>query len=168
MARPWRSAGSVERIIDAPTDRIYRHVTDVTATGKHSDECHRVEWMPDSPAEAVIGARFRGHNRTGLARWSRICEITQAEPGQRFAFQTIPERFDPSRRDSTLWSYELSPTAEGTLVRHSYRILTPPLRPFRWLYGRLLPHHRDMRPAMRHTLDVLDSSLAAEQGTPQP
>ena len=160
MSRPWRRAGAVERIIDAPAEQVYRVVTDVTSTGERSDECQRVEWLPGSPNDAVVGARFRGHNRSGMSRWSRVCEIIEAVPDQKFAFRTVPERLDPSRRDSTIWRYELSSDGDRTLVRHSYEIVVQPLQPFRWLFGRLLPHHRDMRPAMHHTLEALDRSFA--------
>ena len=121
-----------------------------------------MEWLPDGPQEPVAGARFRGYNRFRFARWSRVCEIVAAEPGAVFAFRTVPERLDPSRRDSTTWRYDLSAHPEGTLVRHSYEITMPPLRPFKAMYGVLLPHHRDMRPAMRHTLYELARSTGAE------
>lgn len=162
MSRPWRTTGSVERVIHAPADQIWRSVTDVTSTGERSDECQHVEWLPDGPDEAVVGARFRGRNRSGLARWSRVCEVVESVPGQVFAFRTVPERLDPSRRDSTTWRYELHTQHDGTLVRHSYEITRMPLRPFQLLYGILLDHHRDMRPAMAHTLDALALQLEPE------
>lgn len=155
----WLTTASVERTIDAPAADVYRAVADVTSTGERSDECRRVEWLADGPREAVVGARFRGHNRSGLARWSRVCEVVEAEPGRAFAFRTVPERFDPSRRDSTIWRYELDPDGDRTVVRHSYEITRPPLPPFKALYSVLLPQHRDMRPAMRHTLDALAAAL---------
>jgi hypothetical protein len=51
------------------------------------------------------------------------------------------------------------------LVRHSYEITRLPLPPFKALYGVLLPHHKDMRPAMQYTLDRLAKSVA---GTNRP
>ena len=64
----------------------------------------------------------------------------------------MPARLDPSRLDSTIWRYDLAAHPDGTLVRHSYEITRLPLGPFKAMYGVLLPQHRDMRPAMRHTL----------------
>ena len=113
----------------------------------------------------MVGARFRGHNRSRLARWTRVCEVLEAQPGRAFAFRTVPERFDPSRRDSTVWRYDLVPDGERTLVRHSYEIVVPPLALFRAIYGVLLPQHLDMRPAMRHTLDALARVLGADERT---
>ena len=159
MSRPWLTHGSVELLVPAPAEAVYARLSDVTSTGDRSTECRRVEWLPGGPREAVVGARFRGRNRSGLARWSRVCEVLEAVPGERFAFRTVPERLDPSRRDSTTWRFDLEPRPEGTLVRHSYRITTMPLRPFKALYGVLLPQHRDMRPAMAHTLECLAREL---------
>jgi hypothetical protein len=161
MARDWLTAGSVERVVDAPPAEVYRRIADVTSTGERSNECRQAEWLPGGPAEPVLGARFRGHNRSGVARWSRVCEVVEARPGEAFAFRTVPERRDLSRRDSTTWRYELLPEEAGTRVRHSYEITTPPLPPFRALFGLLLPQHRDMRPSMQFTLDQLAASVAA-------
>lgn len=159
MAAQWRSGGSVERLVAADPDDVYRVITDVTSTGQRSDECHSAKWLPDGPQSAEVGARFRGRNRSGIARWSRVCEVLEAEPGRCFSFRTVPQRLDLTRADSTTWRYDLLPQDGGTLVRHSYEITRPPLRPFRAIYGVLLPHHKDMRPAMRHTLDRLTDSV---------
>jgi hypothetical protein len=159
MAREWRTGGSVELVVDATPDEVYQAVSDVTSTGARSDECRSAEWLPGT-ARAVVGARFRGHNRSGIARWSRVCEVVEADPGRRFAFRTVPERFDISRADSTTWRYELTPVDGRTLVRHSYEVTRMPRAPFKALYGVLLPQHRDMRPAMQVTLQRLADSLA--------
>jgi hypothetical protein len=160
MARPWRTSGSVERRIDAPAEALYDLITDVATTGDRSDECRRAEWL-DGADHAAVGARFRGHSRWRLARWTRVCEVIEATPGRAFAFRTVPERWDMSRNDSTIWRYDLVPDGERTLVRHSYEITRLPVQPFRWLYGIYLPQHRDMRPAMTQTLDSLAVAVAA-------
>lgn len=153
MGTAWRNGGSVERLVAADPQAVYRLISDITSAGERSDECRAAAWLPEGPRAAVVGARFRGRNRSGVARWSRVCEITEAEPGRAFAFRTLPERWDPSRADSTTWRYELEARAEGTtLVRHSYEITRPPKQPFKALYSVLLPQHKDMRPAMEETL----------------
>lgn len=161
----WRMGGSVELLVRARPDEVYRVITDVASTGERSNECCGATWLPGGPQSAEVGARFRGRNRSHLARWSRVCEVVEAEPGRRFAFRTVPERVDLSRADSTTWRYELVPLPGGTLVRHSYEITRPPLRPFKALYGILLPHHKDMRPAMQYTLNRLAETVA---GTNRP
>lgn len=155
MPRAWLTGAVVEHTIDAPAEDLYRLITDVTAAADRSQECTRAEWLADGPAEALVGSRFRGHNRSRLFRWNRVCEVIEADPGRAFGFRTLPERFDASRQDSTTWRYELVPYNGHTVVRHSYQITRPPLRPFKAFYGVVFPHHRDMRPAMQHTLEVL-------------
>ena len=49
MTAPWRTDGSVERVIPAPPDVIYRLVTDVTSTGERSLDCRRCHWLPGAP-----------------------------------------------------------------------------------------------------------------------
>jgi Polyketide cyclase / dehydrase and lipid transport len=159
--RAWRTSGSVDLVVPAQPDDVYGVVSDVTRIGERSPECHTARWLPGAPA-ATVGAVFRGSNRAGLlARWSRRCEVVAAEPGRAFAFRTLPERLDMSRRDSTTWRYDLEPVDGGTRVRHSYEITLPPPAPLRALYGVLLPHHRDMRPQMRANLEVLRDQFSA-------
>jgi hypothetical protein len=88
-----------------------------------------------------------------------VCEVTTAEPGKAFAFRTLPETIDITRRDSTTWGYRLLPDSSGTLVTHYYKMTKPPLRPFEAIYGIVLSHHRDMRPKMPYTLAALKVEL---------
>ena len=156
--RAWRTEGSVDTFIAAPPREVYAAVADVTRTGERSPECRAAEWLSGS-APGQVGSRFRGRNRAGLVRWSRVCEVTANDPGSRFVFRTVPERLDLSRRDSTTWSYTFVPEGDGTRVTHSYEITMWPTQPFRALYGWILPHHRDMRPQMAETLAALKASL---------
>ncbi len=157
-ALEWRTGGATDVVIDAAPEEIYDVIADVTRIGERSPECHTATWL-DGPAPGAVGARFRGRNRSGLlARWSRTCEVLAAVPGVEFTFRTVPER-DPSRRDSTTWSYRLVPEATGTKVVHSYEVTLMPLLPARLLYGLMLPHHRDMRPQMEQNLAALKGQL---------
>lgn len=157
--RPWRTAGSVELLVPAPPDAVYDLVSDVTRIGERSPECRSAQWLDGGPPRTV-GAVFRGRNRAGLlARWSRRCQVLEADPGRAFAFRTLPERRDPTRRDSTTWAYRIDAADGGSRVTHSYAITQLPLRPFRALFGVLLPHHRDMRPQMRANLEALRAQV---------
>jgi len=80
----WRYEGAVERLVAAPPEAVYEVVSDVVSVGSRSTECRSARWLPGSDG-AAAGARFRGRNRHGLARWSRVCEVVEAEPGRRFA-----------------------------------------------------------------------------------
>lgn len=144
--------------VDAAPETIYDHVADVTRTGERSLETRSAQWLPGPPAGSP-GARFRGRNRSGVARWSRVCEVVEADRARRFAFRTVPHPFDPSRADSTIWGYTLCPDGTGTLLTHDYHVERLPLPGFRHLYGFLLPHHRDMRPHLEYTLRALKAEL---------
>jgi hypothetical protein len=158
--RPWRTTGSVQLVVAGDARVVYDVISDVTRIGERSPECRTAHWLP-GVLPGTVGAVFRGSNRAGwAARWSRRCEVVAAERGRLFAFRTVPERLDVTRRDSTTWRYELEPVDGGTRVTHSYEITVPPLRPFRALYGLLLPHHRDMRPHMHANLTALRDGFA--------
>jgi hemerythrin-like domain-containing protein len=162
----YRRRGQVSLHIDASQQDLYDVVADVTRIGERSPECHTARWLPGPPQHAV-GARFRGYNKKGLIRWSRKCEVITADPGHAFAYRTIPERVDLSRRDSTTWTYLFTPEAIGTRVTHSYDVTLPPLRAFIALYRRVMPQHSDMRPAMTDNLTALKQIAEHEHAAPR-
>jgi hypothetical protein len=147
---------------------VYERISDVTRIGERSPECRSAHWEQGTPG--TVGSVFRGHNRwRWAARWTRRCQVTEADPGRRFSFRTLRESIDVTRRDSTTWSYELSAVEGGTRVRHSYEITQLPLAPLRLVYGMLLPQHRDMRPQMRQNLAVLAQQLGGtDPAAPAP
>lgn len=160
-SRPLVRAGAAELVVPGEPGPVYEVVSDVTRIGERSSECRSAHWLA-GPPPGTVGAVFVGVNRSGrVARWSRRCEVLVAERGREFAFRTLPERRDPSRRDSTTWRYELEAVPGGTRVRHSFDITVLPLAPFRWLYGLLLPHHRDVRPQVLANLQALRDQFAA-------
>jgi Polyketide cyclase / dehydrase and lipid transport len=161
MFEGWRTEGTVNLFIDATPEAIYWVLADVTGTGERSTECRSCTWLPGAEP-GTVGARFRGRNRSGLIRWSRICEVLMANPGEAFAYRTVPERIDPSRMDSTTWRFVLTPYGSGTNVEHSYVINKFPAAPFKAFYGRALPQHRDMRPQMADTLQALCTQVGSE------
>jgi hypothetical protein len=117
----FRYEASIE--INAPADRIYDVVADVTSTGDRSPECRRVEWVGE-PAKAVRNARFRGHNRWRGFTWSRNATITRADRGREFAFKTEPGH--GIYHDSTSWRYRFEPIGNGaTNITESYELTAP-------------------------------------------
>jgi hemerythrin-like domain-containing protein len=146
-----RNGGSVSITIAAPSEAIYDVVSDITRTGEWSDETGRVEW---SSSDRGAGARFKGWNRVGAFRWTRHCEVLVADRGRTFAFRTIPGK-SPTKRDSTMWRFDLTPEAGGTRVVQSYELLKLPPRWFVPVIGRTAPHHFDMRPHMAECLERL-------------
>ncbi|MDV3207748.1 MAG: hemerythrin domain-containing protein [Rhodococcus ruber] len=163
LHRPPRTEGSVELRIDTPARQLYDAVADVTRIGERSPECRSCEWLPGR-SPGTVGARFRGRNRAHHTRWSRVCEVTAADPGERFEFHTVSDRRNPLYHDSTTWSYVFRTDGDGTRVTHSYRIDVLPYRPLLALYSRLHPQHQDMRPQMRQNLETLRRQARA--GTP--
>jgi hypothetical protein len=167
VSRPWRTSGSVDLVVAADPHTVYGVVADVTRIGERSPECRSARWLPGAAA-GTPGAVFRGSNRAGwAARWSRRCQVVAADRGRSFAFRTLPERLDMSRRDSTTWRYDLEPVDGGTRVRHSYEITSLPVQPIRAFYGLLMPHHRDMRPHMRANLEALREMFAGDPIRPR-
>ena len=83
---------------------------------ERSNECRRAKWLSPAPDEALVGARFRGHNRSRGFRWSRVCEVIEADPGRAFAFRTVPER--SQTRNSQAWRSGASLSGTTTRVTH--------------------------------------------------
>jgi hypothetical protein len=154
-------SGAASIRVDAPAQRLYEMVSDVTRMGEWSPECRACEWLGGT-VEARVGARFRGHNRWGLNRWSRVCEVMVADPGREFAFRTIATKF---LTDSTIWRYRFSGDGRGTMVSESYQITAMPPWWVLVLDRLSMPHHFDMRPHLEETLQRLKVT-AEETGDP--
>ena len=107
----------------------------------------------------AVGARFIGHNRQGLARWSRVFEITASDPGRDFAFRTLFKG-----AESTCWRYRFEPTPTGTRVAESYEVVLIPqwVQLLHHLPGMHAKARRDALSNMTRTLERL--RIAAEKG----
>jgi Polyketide cyclase / dehydrase and lipid transport len=136
--------------IDAPPEVIYDFVADVTRMGDWSPECVSCEWI-DGATGPTVGARFRGRNRHGLARWSNKPRVIAADRGRAFGFVAL----DPIGRDMTKWLYRMEPTATGTTLTESFEMVrTIPLyiRLYdRWVMG-VKDRKADLEANMRTTL----------------
>ena len=120
MTASSRDSWSVE--IAAQPHRVWELISDPTRTPEWSPVCHTVEWIGDVRGPNV-GARFRGANTLNGFKWSRECRVTEAEPPRSFAWSTFVKG-----KESTLWRYELAPTAEGNvLLTESYEVRYVPL-----------------------------------------
>lgn len=152
--------GAVSTFIEAPPAHVWRLVSDVTRMGEWSPVCHRCEWLGDSGPQ--VGARFKGHNKQGLARWWTVCEVTQAEPGKVFEFRTVDGLLNVGYRDRemTRWRYEFEPEGIGTKVTESFELVAfpPLLRPVSYFLRR-----QDRESGMRTTLERLKE---AAEGAP--
>ncbi len=101
--------GSVTVRMNAPADRIWELVSDVTRIGRYSPETFEAEWLGGATGPAV-GARFRGHvrrNGRGPTYWTE-CQVTECVPGKVFAF-AVETRGKPLNT----WRYEITPVGSG-------------------------------------------------------
>jgi hypothetical protein len=116
MSLPTRAQATID-IAAAPTT-IYDLVTDVTRMGEWSPECVSCVWLTD---ERGPGARFRGRNRRGPARWSTIAEVLVADRGREFSFSTLHRS-----RPATRWTYRFEAIDGGTRMTESFEALHTP------------------------------------------
>ncbi|MFP5370827.1 MAG: SRPBCC family protein [Actinomycetes bacterium] len=149
--------GGASVTVRADPALLWSMVADITRMGEWSPENRGGEWL-DGATGAVVGARFKGHNRRGRSRWSTTCEVTEAEPGRSFAFRTGSSK--------TLWRYRFEPAEGGTLVTESFE-MEKPLGVFsRWLTRvttGVTDRRGDMEEGVRTTLARLKA--AAEDAT---
>jgi uncharacterized protein YndB with AHSA1/START domain len=104
---------SEERHLAAAPDEVYAVVADPVAMATLSPECQRVVWV-DEVDGPTPGARFRGYNRHGAFRWRTTATVTDARPGERFAYDVSVLGVPVAS-----WAYDLEPVDGGTLVRES-------------------------------------------------
>jgi uncharacterized protein YndB with AHSA1/START domain len=136
--------------IAAPPERLYEIVTDIANMGQLSPECIGGKWLGGATGPAV-GARFKGTNKRGIARWSTKNEVVEAEPGRAFAFET--------QQSGTRWTYRFEPDGDGTVVtesRAAWRSRPLVAKVFSVLaLGGVADHDDEMRDGMRATLERL-------------
>jgi hypothetical protein len=147
---PSHPGDSVSLRIAAPADRLYAIVTDVANMGQLSPECTGGSWVAGATGPAV-GARFKGRNKRGIARWSTTNEVVEADAGRAFAFNT--------RQSGTCWRYSFEPDGDGTTVtesRTAFRDRPLLARVFSAVaLGGVADHEDEMRAGMRATLERL-------------
>ena len=142
--------------VDARIDRVWELVSDVTRVGEWSGECRGCAWEGGAD-EPVRGARFRGRNRRGGFRWTRLNEVTDVEPPRRLVWRTLARFPYP---DSVEWGLSLVETSSGTEVTESFQVLKVP-KAMDWLVGIAMPAHRDRSSDLAEDLgrmkDLLES-----------
>ena len=100
--------------IDATPAQVWALVTDVP---------RMASWSPQVVRSVVKGgavekgARFSNLNRQGLLFWPTKGKVVRFEPHHDFAFRIAENR--------TIWSFELTPLADGTRTRVTQRREVP-------------------------------------------
>jgi hypothetical protein len=150
------TTASIAQRIEAPPVLLYDLVADIGNMGRWSPECRRCEWIDGSGHE---GSRFRGHNRSGLFRWTTEAEVLVADRGREFSFATLHQG-EPATR----WTYRFDAAGQeqATVVTETFEaIQTPPLIAFAERY--LIRHRQQQLEAgIRATLDRLKAAAEAE------
>jgi Polyketide cyclase / dehydrase and lipid transport len=144
--------------MNAPADKIWELVSDVTQIGRFSPETFEAEWL-DGATGPAPGARFRGHvrrNEKGPVYWT-TCSVIDAERGRTFSFGVGK----PGAPLNT-WSYQLEPSGGGTDVTESFSLApTLPLKIYWTLLG--WARGRRNRNDMRRTLERVKAVVEEQQ-----
>lgn len=139
---------SVTVHMDAPPEKVWALVSDVTRIGEYSPETFEAEWL-DGATGPAVGARFRGHvkrNGRGPIYWT-TSTVTACEPGREFTFGV-----GKPGKPMNVWSYRLEPAGDGTDVTESFTLTpTPALRLYWALFG--WSRGRTNRRGMQATLE---------------
>ncbi len=105
--------------VDAPPERVYGLVSDVTRTPELSTEILTCTWL-DGATGPAVGVRFRARNHAGQMKWHNKPVVVAAEPGCEFAFART-ERF----AGTVEWRYRLEPRDGRTQVTESNEVTRP-------------------------------------------
>jgi uncharacterized protein YndB with AHSA1/START domain len=140
--------------IEAPPEKVYALVSDVTRMGEWSPETYGAAWI-DGATGPAPGSRFRGRNKQSWMKWSTKCTVTAAEPGKEFTF-VVGNPDKPQTR----WSYRMGPSNGGTDLTESFeslryntffKVIMPPKR-------RTAKLQRDVEETVRRVKSVAEGS----------
>ena len=143
--------------MDAPPEKVWALVSDVTQIGRFSPETFEANWV-DGATGPAVGAKFRGHvkrNGIGPVYWT-TCTVTACEPNREFAFGV-----GNGNRPLNVWRYQLEPSGSGTAVTESFALAeTPPLRLYWFLLGwaRGRTNRNDMRTTLERIKAVVEGA----------
>jgi ribosome-associated toxin RatA of RatAB toxin-antitoxin module len=138
----------VERTIRAEADELYDLVSDLPRMGEWSPENTGGTWVNGAEGP-VVGARFKGSNRSGRLRWHTDVVVTIAEPGEQFAFDVTLGPFKVAN-----WHYRFQRDGSKTLVVETW---TDHRIPVMGTIASMLIGVRD-RP--RHNRENMETTLA--------
>jgi len=144
--------------VDALPEVVYRVVSDVTRMGEWSPETVKCAWV-DGAVGPAVGARFKGTNKRGIARWSTKPKVVVADPGREFAFDVDTD---------VRWTYRFDAEGTGTKLTESFEMLRD-LRPQyaffeRWVM-RIKDRRSDLERGMAVTLERIKRVVESEAST---
>ena len=150
--------GEVTLRMEAPPERVWALVSDVTRIGEFSPETVEARWARGSTGPEV-GARFKGHvkrNGVGPTYWTP-CRVTRCVTDEVFEFAV-------STDDVTVnnWGYRIEADGTGSRVTEYFRLEPKPsLRLYSLLLGKL--RGRTNEKGMRTTLERMKEVVEREQ-----
>jgi uncharacterized protein YndB with AHSA1/START domain len=151
--------GEVSLHMEAPPEKVWALVSDVTRIGEFSPETFEARWTRGSTGPEV-GASFKGHvkrNGVGPTYWSP-CQVTKCVPGEVFEFAVGTD--DVSL---TSWGYRLEAEGTGTKVTEYFRIEPKIYMRLYWtILGAL--RGRTNEKGMRTTLERMKAVLEVHDG----
>jgi hypothetical protein len=104
------STVEVAEQIGASPHRVWQLIADPIEMGGLTAECTEMQWVGGFSGPAV-GARFRGHNRSGWHRWSTTCTIVRYEPDSEIAWDVSSGPLQVAR-----WSYRIEPGGDAAVT----------------------------------------------------
>ncbi|QWZ06595.1 SRPBCC family protein [Nocardioides panacis] len=151
MPPPLPISAAVE--IDAPPERVWSVVGDVTRMPEWSPELRRLRVLGSEPVR--VGSRMLGLNRRGWVAWPTTSVVTRLEPGRAVAWRT--------RESGASWTYELEATAAGTRLTGrrdlpAFLLGTTVLGP---VIGGAAGHDRELADGIRTTLGRIKRTVEA-------
>jgi len=115
-----------EVIVGAPVEAVWRPSRHGSPprSGRGSGPSRRrqVVWLRGA-TQVAPGVRFRGRNRSGWLRWSRVCEVIAVQAPRELGWRTIATPLLP---DSTEWRIALESVGGGTRIVQSYQVTRCP------------------------------------------
>ena len=147
--------------VAASPEAVWAVIADVTRVGEWSGECRGCMWVDGADAPEA-GARFRGRNRRGGLRWSRLSEVVLADRPHTLVWRTIAR---VPYLDSSEWRVSLVEDGTGTRVTQSFHVLTIP-RLMERLIWLVMPAHRDRTTDLAEDLARLKDVVESGDGSP--
>jgi uncharacterized protein YndB with AHSA1/START domain len=139
---------SVERVIDAPAERIFALLAD-PRRHREIDGSGTVRDAVDGPPRLALGAVFGMNMRIG-GPYQMTNTVVEFEQDRRIAWQPRPTNSLAAKAiGGRIWRYELEPVEGGTRVRETWDIRQEKVPPLLWGMAPLT------RRSMRRTLERL-------------
>jgi hypothetical protein len=131
-------------------------VSDLPRMGEWSPENVGGRWVQGDGS--WVGSIFRGHNRSGLRRWSTTARVVETEPGKSFEIAITFARFPVAN-----WRYDFEDAAGGCRVIESWR---DNRAPWQRVLGRVMGDHSASHARREMAATLAKLKAAAEKDSP--